>query len=123
MISLEAALERILPAVNPLPKETIPLISAAGRWLAEDVYSPIELPPFDNSAMDGYAVAAAEVAGASSDNPVNLRCVGETAAGQPPGPALPPRNCRRIFTGAPLPAEARHRFFHPATPDPQHVSH
>ena len=106
MISLEAALERMSAVVASLPAEAVSLNLAAGRWLSEDAFSGIDLPPFDNSAMDGYAVAAAELAAAASDHPANLQCAGETAAGQPPGPPLQPGQCRRIFTGAPLPPGA-----------------
>jgi molybdopterin molybdotransferase len=104
MLSLEAAREQILSAIRPLPAELVPLWRAAGRRLAADLAAPLDLPLFDNSAMDGYAVQSAGLLQASSGNPTPLRCRGEIPAGDVPGPALRAGECRRIFTGAPLPA-------------------
>ena len=106
MLSLEAAREQILPAVHPLPAESVPLTQAAGRWLAADLASPLDLPPFDNSAMDGYAVPSAGLLQASASEPMPLRCRGEIPAGGVPGDVLAAGECWRIFTGAPLPAGA-----------------
>src|SRR5437899_10925115 len=72
--------------------------------LAEGVASPIDLPGWDNSAMDGYAVRSADVAGASSERPVALRVIETVPAGRFPERALGPGEATRIFTGAPLPA-------------------
>jgi len=106
MLSLEAAREQLLSTVQPLAAESVPLASAAGRWLAADLASPLDLPPFDNSAMDGYAVPSAGLLQASPSQPRPLACRGETPAGGVPGPALGAGECWRIFTGAPLPAGA-----------------
>ena len=65
MISVEEALEQILGFVRVLEPETSPILDALGQVLAEDIRSPITVPPADNSAMDGYAVQAADTAGAS----------------------------------------------------------
>jgi len=106
MLPLEAALERVLAGVTPLPAETVPLSAGHRRWLARDIVSALDLPPFDNSAMDGYAVCAAGLARASSAQPVPLRCTGEVAAGGAPRQLVAPGECCRIFTGAPLPPGA-----------------
>ena len=73
MLSVEEALERILGFVEVLDPEERPVLDALGQVLAEDVVSPFDIPPLDNSAMDGYAVQAASVEGASGDSPVLLR--------------------------------------------------
>ena len=88
--------ERILATVSPLPAFPQPLMEALGLALAEDVVAPISLPSFDNSAMDGYAVVAEDVAGATEDEPVTLPVVGEIGAGQSTILALSPG------TGAPV---------------------
>ncbi len=81
MIALEDHLARILAAVSPLAPRPLGLLEAQGCVLAEDVTSPVELPGFTNSAMDGYVVRAADVAGASADHPVVLAVAGDIAAG------------------------------------------
>ncbi|MBI1176177.1 molybdopterin molybdenumtransferase MoeA [bacterium] len=106
MLELEAAVERILSDIAPLGTEEVSLIQAANRYLSEPIVSSQNLPAFDNSAMDGYAVLAADVSTASLEAPVELRCVGETPAGQPPGPPLQSGECWRVFTGSPIPANA-----------------
>ena len=98
--------ERILATVSPLPAFPQPLMEALGLALAEDVVAPISLPSFDNSAMDGYAVVADDVAGASDDAPVILPVVGEIGAGQSSILALSPGTAVKIMTGAPVPAGA-----------------
>ncbi len=102
MISVEQALERILAAFAPLPAETVSLSDALGRVLAEDVTARVTQPPQDVSAMDGYAVRAADVAGV----PVTLTQVGEVPAGGSHEGALEAGQTVRIFTGAPLPRGA-----------------
>jgi molybdopterin molybdotransferase len=106
MLELEEAQRRILSAVTVLSEERVPLNEAAGRVLASDISSPIRLPPFDNSAMDGYAVRAAEVAAAGQSSPVTLKLAGRIAAGDWFRAEMPPGTCVRIFTGSPLPAGA-----------------
>ncbi|HEY0455514.1 MAG TPA: gephyrin-like molybdotransferase Glp [Verrucomicrobiae bacterium] len=106
MLVLEQALQHILSAVQPLAHEIVPLGTCHGRVLAAPLSAPISLPPFDNSAMDGYAVRSADVAKASRDNPVELGCISQMAAGTKVAKRLLPGTCARIFTGAPLPPEA-----------------
>ncbi len=102
MIPVEEALSRILGAFSPLPAETVSLTEALGRVLAEDVTAALTQPPHDVSAMDGYAVRAADVA----EVPVSLEIVAEIAAGALRREPLAPGQAARIFTGAPLPPGA-----------------
>lgn len=102
MISFEEALSRLLDSAQQVGAERVPLAGAAGRVLAEDVVAPAPMPAFDHSSMDGYAVAAAGLAGAG---PWTLPVVGESAAGGAL-PALAPGSACRIFTGARLPPGA-----------------
>ena len=106
MLDLAAASARVLEALKYVGDEEIALGDAAGRVLATDVRSEVALPPWDNSAMDGYATRAADVNGATGANPVSLRVVGTVAAGQRSRHALQPGEAMRIMTGAPLPAGA-----------------
>ena len=103
MISVEAALARVLAGVGgPVEAEQVALRLAAGRTLAADVGALRTQPPFDASAMDGYAVRARDVANA----PVTLNVVGRSAAGHGFAGAIGPGEAARIFTGAPLPEGA-----------------
>ena len=99
MISVEEALARLLRPLEALPAEQVSLADAVGRVLAEDVTARRTQPPFAVSAMDGYAVRAADVAKV----PATLRIVAEIPAGAGFGGALGPGEAARIFTGAPLP--------------------
>jgi molybdopterin molybdotransferase len=94
--------------VQALEPESVPLREALGRVLAEDVSSPVALPPWDNASMDGYAVRASDVRGAAPGAPVRLRVVRTVSAGAPAGPPLDPGGGQavRIMTGAPVPAGA-----------------
>src|SRR5690349_1884484 len=105
-LSAGEALRRIVGGVEPLVTETRPLLAALGSVLAEDVAAPVDLPPWDNSAMDGFAVRSADVAGASADRPVVLRVVDDVPAGGFPSRALERGEAARIMTGAPVPAGA-----------------
>src|ERR1700721_2219380 len=82
------------------------LPEAEGCVLAEDLPASVPLPPFDNSAMDGYALISADLAEASKDTPVTLRVSGEVAAGDTGAYAVTPGSCLRITTGAKLPGGA-----------------
>jgi len=106
MLSVEAALERILSYVSPLESEERLLLDALGQTLAEDVTSPLDLPPLDNSAMDGFAVRYADTAGAGPSNPIELPVIGYIAAGSLPDVDLQPGAAIRIMTGAPIPPGA-----------------
>lgn len=105
-VSVEAHLARVLGGVAPLPPYEQPLLEALGLPVSDPIRSPMDLPAFDNSAMDGYAVLAADVDGATHDEPVQLPVVGEVAAGQSRILALSPGSAVKIMTGAPLPAGA-----------------
>ena len=103
MLSVEEALERILRHFAPLESQRTLLLEAIGQVLAEDALATHDIPPLDNSAMDGYALQAADVHGASSDNPVILNVAGVVAAGELPNVAVTPGKAVRIMTGAPVP--------------------
>jgi molybdopterin molybdotransferase len=104
--SVDEHVELILGALEPLEPYDQPLLEAIGLPLCEDVVAPMDLPSFDNSAMDGYAVRRADVASATADQPVHLPVVGELAAGQTQQLALSPGTTVRIMTGAPVPQGA-----------------
>ena len=104
--AVREASERILAAIKPLGSESVALRDSLGRVLAEDVYSPIEHPPWDNSSMDGYAVRADDVRAATIDSPVTLPVLETVRAGQRPSRALTPGTAIRIMTGAPIPKGA-----------------
>ena len=106
LLSLDDARARMLAALEPLPEETFPLSAALGRVLASEIDSRLTLPPWDNSAMDGFAVRSEDVNGASSDHPVELRVIGESAAGRSATVQVTPGTAVRILTGAPLPGGA-----------------
>ncbi len=106
MKSVDAHLADILAAVRVLAPLEVELERALGTTLAEDVTAPVPLPPFDNSAMDGYAVRAADVAEATETRPVTLPVIDDIAAGDNRSYALAPGMVTRIMTGAPLPAGA-----------------
>jgi molybdopterin molybdotransferase len=92
--------------VRPLDPERVPLPEALGRVLAEDLVSQDDIPPFDNSAMDGYAVRAADTRGAGAASPVELRIAGESQAGSPAERGPESGEAVRISTGAMMPPGA-----------------
>jgi molybdopterin molybdotransferase len=100
------ARERVMAAATPLMPERLDLRACLGRALAEDVVAGATLPPWANSAMDGYAVRAQDVAGASRANPVTLRVIERVRAGEPPGRTVATGEATRIMTGAPIPPGA-----------------
>ena len=106
MLSVEDALERILAHFHVLESEERPLLDALGQVLAEDATARHDIPPLDNSAMDGYAVQSASVTDASESSPVTLKVVGAVAAGQLPNDTVEPGTTVRIMTGAPIPPGA-----------------
>lgn len=105
-ISVEEALDRVLDRVEPLGRETVSLFDALGRVLADDVVSDIDVNPFDNSSMDGYAVIASDLAEASEAAPVALDVVGYIGAGSVFEGTIMPGQTVRLMTGAPLPQGA-----------------
>ncbi|MFZ1864569.1 MAG: gephyrin-like molybdotransferase Glp [Polyangiales bacterium] len=106
MRSIEEALASMWPAFRILGEETAHLTQSAGRYVSRDIAAALDSPSFDNSAMDGYAVRAADVAGASVPSPVELPVRSESrAGGELPAPLSHGAACR-IFTGAPMPPGA-----------------
>ncbi len=106
MIPVQEALDKILAKINFKGVEKVSLDEALGRVLAEDVVSRISNPPLDNSAMDGYALIAADIQSATPENPVKLEVVEEIAAGYTAKGTLKPGQAMRIMTGAPIPPGA-----------------
>jgi len=106
MISVDQALNSILSHLDVLEPEPKPILDCLGQVLAEDVYSAIDVPPLDNSAMDGYALRAEDALGAGQSSPRCLTVLGELAAGSVPTEQVRPGTAIRIMTGAPLPQGA-----------------
>jgi len=102
-LSVTQALTRLLATMHPLLKEQVPLIDCLGRVLAQDVVAEIDLPPFSNSAMDGYAVRSADVIHASAERPVTLTTVWDDAVEYEALQMLGPGEAVPIMTGGPLP--------------------
>ncbi|RME97348.1 MAG: molybdopterin molybdenumtransferase MoeA [Chloroflexi bacterium] len=112
LIPVEDALAKILSHVTPLDTEWVPLTQSLGRILAEPITSAVNVPPFANSAMDGYAIVAADSAGASAQSPRRLQVVDNIPAGVSPTKRVESGAAARIMTGAPMPpgADAVIRF-------------
>jgi molybdopterin molybdotransferase len=106
MLEYEQALAQVLAAVPAPASESLLLGDAAGRVLAERVQSRVDLPAFDNSSMDGYALRSADVASAKPDASVRLRLLGKVAAGEVFAGEVTAGTCVRLFTGSPLPSGA-----------------
>src|SRR5919205_758725 len=102
MISVAEAIQIVRQQTHTLPVEQVSLPQALGRLIAQDIVADSDLPPFDRSQMDGYAVRAADV----KEAPVRLRIVGESAAGRGWHHQLEEGQAVRIMTGAPIPAGA-----------------
>src|SRR5258708_12277598 len=111
MTSADQALEIVLANVAVLGVERVPILEALSRVLAEEIRSPRDIPGFDNSAMDGYAVRAADVASASESNPVRLRVIETVAAGAMPKLTLQPGHATRTMPAPPIAPRA-----HPIIP-------
>lgn len=103
MLELEQALEKILGVIPASKAERIPVEEAHRRVLAEDVFAAVDLPAFDNSSVDGYAVRAQDIAQAGTRNPLWLSLAGKVAAGESFNCKLSSGQCIRIFTGSQLP--------------------
>ncbi len=107
VIPFDQALRLVLDAAEPIDRtEVLAIADADGRVAAEDVVARLDVPPFDRAAMDGYAVRAADTAGAAAGSPRTLTCVGQVLAGQMPADVLEPGACVEIATGAPIPPGA-----------------
>lgn len=117
LVTPDEARQIVLAHIPPLEAETVPHAQALGRTLARDIVSEIELPPFDNSAMDGYALRAADLSGAL---PALLRVLETIAAGAFPRETVIPGTASRIMTGAPLPPGADAIVMREDTRESQH---
>jgi molybdopterin molybdotransferase len=106
MISVEQAQEKVLANVSPLEGEDKPILDCLGQVLAEDVFSPFDIPPLANAAMDGYAVQALDTYGASPEKPRRLSVIGSLGAGRVYDGVVGSGQAVRIMTGAPLPRGA-----------------
>ncbi len=106
LLSVEAARDAVLAATEPVGTESIAPADALGRVTAEAVSGRVSLPPWPNSAMDGYAIRAADTAGATETGPVELRVIGDIAAGAAADVAVEPGTAARIATGARMPKGA-----------------
>jgi len=106
VISVDDHREAVTKLLGTAPATPLALPECAGLVLAEDVHAGVSLPPFDNSAMDGYAVRAQDVAAASPENPVELPVAADIPAGRVDVPDLLPGTAHRIMTGAPMPPGA-----------------
>ena len=106
LLRLEEARAHMLAGVRALPAEWVTLERALGRVLAEPLDTQVSLPPWDNSAMDGFALRAADVSGASLGEPIVLEVIGEVPAGHAPDVGVTPGTAIRVFTGALMPPGA-----------------
>jgi len=106
MIPVEEARERILAFFATLPIERKPLLDALGQVLAEEIIAPFDIPPLDNTGMDGYAVRAADTVGATEASPISLKVIADLAAGYVLDTPVGPGQAVRIMTGAPIPPGA-----------------
>ncbi|OGN99860.1 MAG: hypothetical protein A2Y58_02070 [Chloroflexi bacterium RBG_13_51_52] len=106
MLSVEEALQKILAEVNVLETETVPIMESLGQVLAEDIISDINVPPLDNSAMDGFAVRSDDTRGASEKTPNILKVIDTVLAGGMSRKEVAPGTAIRIMTGAPIPTGA-----------------
>lgn len=106
LLSVETAREAVLAPCRPVGTERIAAADSLGRVVAGSVTAAVSLPPWANSAMDGYAIQAVDTAGATEAAPVELRVIGDLAAGAPPDITVEPGTCVRIATGARLPPGA-----------------
>ena len=106
LLSVSEARQRLLASFTPVDAEPVPLPLSSGRVLAEDIHSNQDLPLFDNSSMDGFAVRSADVSSATPDHPVVLEVVGDIPAGSMSTITVQAGESARIMTGAPLPAGA-----------------
>ncbi len=106
LLNVDTARSMILAGLQTMPAEIVSLAEAFDRIIACDIFSPINLPPFDNSAMDGYAIHHEDSLGANPAQPVALTVSMNILAGDAPSAELAPGNAARIMTGAPIPAGA-----------------
>ena len=103
MIRVEEALSHIMNSISPLDLEKTDILNALGRVIGEDIYSGRNIPPKDNSAMDGYALKADDTKGATSDTPVIVESIEDIPAGYPSQKTIGNGQAARIMTGAFVP--------------------
>ena len=103
MLELEEARRRIMETIPVLPGELVPVSEADGRILVENIVSEMDLPPFDNSAVDGFAVQSSDLKSAAPENLISLQLIGTIPAGESIFEIVDAGQCIRIFTGSPLP--------------------
>jgi molybdopterin molybdotransferase len=106
MITVDEALDKILSRIEPLGFEKVSILEALGRVIGEDIHASRDIPPFDNSGMDGYAVRSEDIQNASSYRPVRLEVIDDLPAGFIPKKDLEQGKAIRIMTGAPIPKGA-----------------
>ncbi|MGZ3538473.1 MAG: molybdopterin molybdotransferase MoeA, partial [Thermodesulfobacteriota bacterium] len=106
MMTVDKALDKILSHIHPLGFEKVSLLDALGRVIGEDVYARRDIPPLDNSAMDGYALRSVDVREASPDRPLQLEVIEDLPAGYISAKKLEKGKAIRIMTGAPVPKGA-----------------
>ena len=106
MISFEEALDKILSRIQPLGLEKVPLLQGLGRVIGEDIYAKRDIPPLDNSAMDGYALKLEDIRESSKDHPVRLEVIEDLPAGFVSKKTIGKGQAIRIMTGAPIPKGA-----------------
>ncbi len=106
MLTVEEQRAKVIAATRPLDAESVPISQAAGRTLSATVHARVDVPLFDNSAMDGYAVLFTDVESATAEHPVELTTIADLPAGATDEPELRPGRAVRIMTGAPVPRSA-----------------
>jgi len=106
MVTVDEALEKIFSHTHPLGFEKISILDVLGRVIAEDIYAHRNIPPLDNSAMDGYALRVEDIQNASQEHPIRLEVIEDLPAGVISKKKLEKRKAIRIMTGAPIPKRA-----------------
>jgi molybdopterin molybdotransferase len=106
VITVEKALDKVLSSIQPLGSEKVSILEALGRVIAEDIYANRDIPPFNNSGMDGYAVRSEDIQNASPKHPVQLEVIEDLPAGFVPKKRVERGKAIRIMTGAPIPEGA-----------------
>ncbi|HKZ43876.1 MAG TPA: gephyrin-like molybdotransferase Glp [Anaerolineales bacterium] len=106
MLSVKDAQEKILAVISPTDLIEESLESTSGKYLGKDIIASMNLPPFDNSSMDGFAVQSKDTISSGRDHPITLRVIDDIPAGKNPNIPITPGSCARIMTGAPIPQGA-----------------
>ena len=106
MITVEEALDKVLTHIQPLGSEKVSILETLGRVIAEDIYANRDIPPLDNSGMDGYAVRSEDIRNVSRDRPIQLKVIGDLPAGFISSKIVEKGQAIRIMTGAPIPKGA-----------------